>query len=862
MEQPSTASCNSPQPPPIFRLPPELIIRILGFVALLGSPADLSRLNRTCKAFHYHLSDPSRALDRTIWQPAASSILGLCTPVQTPLDPTWQAFVKRVWGLRNPSSIVPPGLEEEEQAREERRIRSLQEDEFVHTTYSGPFAPPPVELSHREGGYEHHVKDAVNASLPPVPMGARRVLDFLHTGTEGIRGGDMGVAYCGSNGAFFVFADDPKGWRDIMVSAAKGELRRGFVEVGGGVEVDGDLEVGGVEGVVEGVRDLSEWTVESGLDEVRKGGGRKGFEEWVRSTIHSDADLNIIPAMVKGGLVLKKVVRYKMPGVVDKTWHLEGAKCWKDLGEGPWLDTGPHWEFRSAGDHLIVCNDNSGSCESSIVCFSTASAPEPLWVKKMIGTTDAGEEYFYDNDGIKMNSAVVAYASRTQVFKGHPAQDLSMMKIFLLSTATGGNVRTLLLPQESRVLRISPNQMDLNSWCSISLSESFVVASVGGDSFVENGVRSDYNYREVFIWDLTNKSQDSPTHAIRLPEYAQTAREVFTVLSQDGRFLGLHARWRMEVWDLKKRARVGVWKVRRGYLYDEEGGWQPMDMNTGWNGLWIKWRDVYDVPPQTTSSTESSAASQPERANQHPEPEKPEESQATKQKQEERSGTPGHDGDFSLLPPSSTRLPLETHGMQYLTSRTLRRIFSRLIPNPLPHVEDDLFSEDSSDDDSYFGALSDPFEDDDSRDSDFEPDDEIWDEVDDYDDYGGDYEGDVGDNVGLGDMVELAELMMGEFSHSGGWGAFGYLPATSTTAATASPEHGAEEGGGEGDGDGDGDGEGEGEGEGDGEEYKLSDTESGGAEVGDWGDAMHGSPLPDWVPSAGYTMDPEDTYED
>jgi len=72
---------------------------------------------------------------------------------------------------------------------------------------------------------------------------------------------------------------------------------------------------------------------------------------------------------------------------VDKTWHPEGAKFWQD-------HTGPHRKFCSAEDYLVVCNYNDGSFKSSIVCFSTSSAPEPLWVKKMMDTADAGERHF------------------------------------------------------------------------------------------------------------------------------------------------------------------------------------------------------------------------------------------------------------------------------------------------------------------------------------------------------------------------------------------------------------------------------------------------------------------------------------
>ncbi|KAF8247769.1 hypothetical protein K440DRAFT_293492 [Wilcoxina mikolae CBS 423.85] len=570
--------------PPLLCLPPELILRILASVARLGTPSDLANLRATSTAFYIILNDPGRSLDQRIWRRSATALLGACIPSTLVLDPTWKEFVKRTWRISKPRND------------DGHLIRKFDEAEPLFTTEDGPFPPP--QPSPVQGRVHEGTPQNTDLWLPRVPPGAKRVIDFVHTGTEGIRGELSGTPYVGADApsGFFTFSDDPLIWDEMP-----GNLEKGFI-VGGraGDERGGMLVTGGV-------MDVREWMAER--DEIEKTVDAEGFLKWVRSCVHSDANLKLVPKLVKkacgiyGGqvkaTVIGRVVRYSAPNVIDKIWELENT-VWSgspstnydddDLANslGPWTDDST-WEFRSAGDYLVICDDNSGQRASTVTCFASGTCTTPLWQRKMEGQDKdiqgQPRAFFYDNDGIRMNSAFIAYASRLKrtTISPNSSTNRSIMEFLLLSTQTGIILRVLNIPQEDR-----PQILGLCAWCSFSVSESLLVATVGGrNSNPQPGAK--YQYPEVFIWDLAALSRSSsPTHVISLPQTWKLSHESFTALSADGRWLGVQVDWDMGVWDLETRICVGVWSLAGAERYNNEEPWDASERVSSSNSLWVK----------------------------------------------------------------------------------------------------------------------------------------------------------------------------------------------------------------------------------------------------------------------------------
>lgn len=261
-----TTADNTPTPP-FLRLPPELVLRIFGFVALQGLPTDLARLCLTTRRFYIYLSDPGRSFDQSIWRSSATVLMGECVPNTLTLENTWRAFVQRVWRLTKPVQV---GTD----------VQALEQGEVLVTSAGGPF--PEVErVTEVEDGVETVTQDKQTAEdepkrtqelLTPVPAGARRVVDFVHSGTEGSRGDLWGMSYVGANsGAFFTFADDPRDW----VHTPK-QIEKGYIS-GDGSLVDGK---GIVTAGVQSLHHLLGDTV--GLEESTQ---LTSFKAWLRSNV-------------------------------------------------------------------------------------------------------------------------------------------------------------------------------------------------------------------------------------------------------------------------------------------------------------------------------------------------------------------------------------------------------------------------------------------------------------------------------------------------------------------------------------------------------------------------------------------------
>ncbi|KAF8537403.1 hypothetical protein BDD12DRAFT_225673 [Trichophaea hybrida] len=490
-----------------------------------------------------------------------------------------------------------------------------------------------------------------------------------------------------------------------------GNLEKGFI-VGGraGDERGGMLVTGGV-------MDVREWMAER--DEIEKTVDAEGFVKWVKSCVHSDANLKLVPKLVKkacgkyGGqvkaTVVGRVIRYTAPNVIDKIWELENV-AWSgcpstnydddDLANswGPWTDDST-WEFRSAGDYLVICDDNSGQRVSTVTCFASGTCTTPLWQRKMEGQDKdiqgQPRAFFYDNDGIRMNSAFIAYASRLKRSTISPSSEYrSIMEFLLLSTQTGVILRVLNIPKEDRPQQI----LGLCAWCSFSVSESLLVATVGGrNSNPQPGVK--YQYPKVFIWDLAAPSRSSsPTHVINLPQTWKLSHESFTALSADGRWLGVQVDWDMGAWDLETRTCVGVWCLAGAERYNNEEPWDASERVSSSNSLWVKYRDIYETPPPDSSTAISTT----------PESEQPATELAGK----------------------------EIHHVACFTSRILRRIFDRNIATINLGHEHNEYPE------SIFSEPEDDNIEDDDDDDDDDDEDMMLSDIDYDDDYEDDYEND------------------------------------------------------------------------------------------------------------------------
>ena len=191
--------------PPLLRLPPEIILRIIAFVARLGVPSDLARLRATSTTFCLLLNDTGRSVEQSIWRGAASALLGAYTPSALTLEPSWQEFVKRTWRISKPSKAAVGPEDDDDDDDSKCPIRRFDETEELFTGSDGPSprpsSPPASFGQDLEGGGDQGPQMA-SLSLGPIPDGARRVIDFVHSGTEGSRA-VSGVGFCGADAGAF-----------------------------------------------------------------------------------------------------------------------------------------------------------------------------------------------------------------------------------------------------------------------------------------------------------------------------------------------------------------------------------------------------------------------------------------------------------------------------------------------------------------------------------------------------------------------------------------------------------------------------------------------------------------------------------
>lgn len=357
---------------------------------------------------------------------------------------------------------------------------------------------------------------------------------------------------------------------------------------------------------------LAAWTMTNVCD-----AGLVGFGKCL---LHSDANLRLVPRLVQRQLEVAQVERLSMEnsdGDVEVNMVWEMPRTVKELSLDPMPtddDLEPdwdedisevNWEFKSCGEYLVVCDDNSGRRASTISCFfghvpTTAATKntkqtttkEPLrWQRRMVvKRADGAGEYLLDNDGISINSSVVAYSTRRHIHPGN-AQDShrAAMEFHILSLRTGDTIKVLNLAEEERSIA-----QRCWMWCSVALGDGILVASLGGlgaavrrdeddgGPWAGTGRRKRYGYENLFVWDLGDESSASETAQVgvfrgetevesrslavgprgRIP-VPQGWGEVdkYVVLSGCGRFLGVCAEWKMAVWDLEQKTFDGVWRV-------------------------------------------------------------------------------------------------------------------------------------------------------------------------------------------------------------------------------------------------------------------------------------------------------------
>lgn len=348
-----------------------------------------------------------------------------------------------------------------------------------------------------------------------------------------------------------------------------------------------------------------------------------GLVGFGKCLLHSDANLRFIPRLVQRQLEVAQVERLSMENAdgdveVNMVWKM--PRTVKELSLEPiptdeevepdWDEdiSEVNWEFKSCGEYLVVCDDNSCRRGSTISCFSghvpaaattgddtnskRMSTDETFrWQRRMVvKRADGNGEYWLDNDGISINSSVVAYSTRRHIYPGgRPDRHKAVMEFHILSLRTGDTIKVLNLAEEERYI---PQRCWM--WCSFALGDGILVASLGGlgaairreedDGGLWAGVgrRKRYGYDNLFVWDLG----DEPT----TPEAAQVGvfkgetevesrsllvgprgripapqgwgeLDKYIVLSGCGRFLGVCAEWKMAVWDLEQKTFDGVWRV-------------------------------------------------------------------------------------------------------------------------------------------------------------------------------------------------------------------------------------------------------------------------------------------------------------
>lgn len=244
------------------------------------------------------------------------------------------------------------------------------------------------------------------SAIPELPRNAE--IQFVHSSTEAHRAIESATPYCSVNGRFVTFSDEPMYWdwspRDhahMVVDPRKENPFR--------VIPDKD-------NIIERLQDAV---------------AEPGVMTWIQSSLLSDADLILIPkeisadsqqSLVERRPVIRKVCRLAADGKNEPEWNLSSMKSWRQYCLDP--DLKPRkpedeldqefefrqttWEFRSAGDCLVVADDNNGESPTTLTCFSASKTDGFLWQRIMMSAVvdedveDGHREIFYDNDGFRV----------------------------------------------------------------------------------------------------------------------------------------------------------------------------------------------------------------------------------------------------------------------------------------------------------------------------------------------------------------------------------------------------------------------------------------------------------------------------
>ncbi|PWW80513.1 hypothetical protein C7212DRAFT_274672 [Tuber magnatum] len=214
------------QQPPISRLPPELLIRILTFVGLTGGPPALRSCLLVCRVFYGAIEDP--ALDKHIYGAAAFSLLSR-DPLLFP-PPTLS-------GTRVPPAPITPSTQKQT-FKALTRTLFLSRQKFPPDVHCASTTHVP-EVCHatlygpNPGNRDLQIEDAfctatlsknemTAGALPPLsvdPAGRKvvRIIDFVHSCTEASRT-FYSIAYVGAKTC---------GWSDSLPPGSDTTARQG-----------------------------------------------------------------------------------------------------------------------------------------------------------------------------------------------------------------------------------------------------------------------------------------------------------------------------------------------------------------------------------------------------------------------------------------------------------------------------------------------------------------------------------------------------------------------------------------------------------------------------------------------------------
>jgi hypothetical protein len=218
------------------------------------------------------LSDSGQQNDQQIWRNAAIALLGVCLPTKLTVEPTWQQFVKRTWSISKPNA---------KGKNHSDVVRDLSENEELYTSHGGPNPPPTPLVGDYEAEFNEFAEKLqwTEMALPPVPEGATRYIDFVHSSTEAIRPESFGTTYSGANsGPFFTVMETPHDiWGQDALASSR--LLKGYIVADNpNMKKDDGVFVTG------GVQDLqNSWmkNVEEICDQVEF----EDYMEWMRSCV-------------------------------------------------------------------------------------------------------------------------------------------------------------------------------------------------------------------------------------------------------------------------------------------------------------------------------------------------------------------------------------------------------------------------------------------------------------------------------------------------------------------------------------------------------------------------------------------------